>query len=57
MADIPDGIPDFSVAQMAVAWAIAKEAVGYAHGQKAEDPEGRTDILCDLFNRAYYALL
>jgi hypothetical protein len=59
MSDIPDGA-NISVAQMALAWEIAKDAMKYtkhSRGGAAENDKGRVDIFVELFNRAYFSLL
>ena len=59
MSDIPDGAAR-NVAQMAIAWEIAKDAMGYiksTRGGKVETDTGRVEVFTELFNQAYYALL
>ena len=58
MSDIPDGA-DASVARMAIAWEITKEAIKYSHdtrGGAMESDTGRIDVYLELFNKAYFGL-
>ena len=58
MSDIPDGA-DTTVAKMAIAWEIAKNAMQYARdaqGKQIESHTERVDVITDLFNRAFFNL-
>lgn len=51
---------DAAVAQMGIAWEIAKEAKGYASQTRRvaiEIDKGRVEVFTELLNLAYYRLL
>ncbi len=58
MSDIPDGA-ESTVAKMAIAWEIAKDAMKYSHDTRGEavvKDIGRVDVWVELFNRAFFGL-
>lgn len=58
MSDIPDGV-DSTVARMAIAWEIAKDAMIYSsetRGGAVTNDTGRVDIWVELFNKAFFSL-
>ena len=58
MSDIPDGA-DASVARMAIAWEITKDAMRYSAKQRGgavETDTGRVDVYLELFNKAFSGL-
>jgi hypothetical protein len=59
MSVIPDGA-DSTVAKMAIAWEIAKDAMGWARdaqGNQIESHTERVDVFTELFNKAFYSLM
>lgn len=59
MSDIPDGA-DATVAKMAIAWEIAKDAMKYARDAQEEkiyNHTERVEVFTELVNQAFYSLM